>query len=163
MSLIVVLEIMSLNFHSLGFEKILMRKTEFKMKGCFALMLVVFSVSTVVYADSSSEKDNYLKIKNEYFKADGELNNIYKEQIQEYKKEGAEFYGQSESKDIYLKKSQLAWIKMRDVGCDYETYESRTGAAFSSIYEQCLLDKTNERIKYLKGNDRRLHEVSSVK
>lgn len=33
------------------------------MDSCFALMLVVFSVSTVVYADSLSGKDNYLKLK----------------------------------------------------------------------------------------------------
>ena len=39
---------------------------------------------------------------------------------------------------------------MRDASCDYETYESKAGAAFSSIYEKCLLDKTNERIEYLK-------------
>jgi len=116
-------------------------------------MLAVSSLSTVVYADSSSEQDNYLKIKSEYAKADSELNNIYRQQIQEYKNEGAEFYGQTESKDIYLKKSQLAWIKIRDADCDYETYESRTGTAFSSIYEQCLLDKTNERIKYLNENN----------
>ncbi|MFU9139250.1 lysozyme inhibitor LprI family protein [Erwinia tasmaniensis] len=123
------------------------------MNNYFALMLVVFSFSTYVCADSLSEQDDYLKIKHEYVEADGELNNIYKEQIQEYKKEGAQFYGQSESKDIYLKKSQLAWIKMRDADCDYETYESRTGTAFSSIYQKCLLDKTNERIEYLRGNN----------
>lgn len=116
-------------------------------------MLAVSSLSTVVYADSSSEQDNYLKIKSEHAKADSELNNIYRQQIQEHKNEGAEFYGQSESKYIYLKKSQLAWIKIRDTDCDYETYESRTGTAFSSIYEQCLLDKTNERIKYLNENN----------
>lgn len=123
------------------------------MNKYFALILVVFSFSTFVCADSSSEQDNYLKIKSEYAKADGELNNVYKQQIQEFKIEGAQFYGQSESKDIYLKKSQLAWIKMRDADCDYETYESRAGTAFSSIYQQCLLDKTNERIKYLKENN----------
>ena len=123
------------------------------MNKYFALMLAVSSLSTVVHADSSSEQDNYLKIKSEYAKADSELNNIYRQQIQEYKNEGAEFYGQTESKDIYLKKSQLAWIKIRDADCDYETYESRTGTAFSSIYEQCLLDKTNERIKYLNENN----------
>ncbi|MEH3827989.1 lysozyme inhibitor LprI family protein [Enterobacter roggenkampii] len=39
---------------------------------------------------------------------------------------------------------------MRDASCDYETYESKTGTVFSSIYEKCLLDKTNERIEYLK-------------
>lgn len=85
--------------------------------------------------------------------ADKELNHIYTIQLQEYKKEGAEFYGQTQSRDVYLKKSQLAWIKMRDASCDYETYESRTGTGFAAIYEKCLLDKTNERIKYLRLNN----------
>lgn len=106
--------------------------------------------SSLAKADSSSERVNYKQIKDSYSKADAELNSVYRQQIQEYKKEGAEFYGQSESRDIHLKKSQLAWIKMRDAGCDYETYESKTGTAFSSLYEKCLLDKTNERIEYLK-------------
>jgi len=106
--------------------------------------------SSLAKADSSSERVNYEQIKDSYSKADAELNSVYRQQIQEYKKEGAEFYGQSESRDIHLKKSQLAWIKMRDAGCDYETYESKTGTAFSSLYEKCLLDKTNERIEYLK-------------
>ncbi|ELY7390578.1 hypothetical protein SOJ80_000744 [Cronobacter universalis] len=38
---------------------------------------------------------------------------------------------------------------MRDASCNYETYESRTGAGFQ-VYIKCLLDKTNERIRYLK-------------
>lgn len=120
------------------------------MKKNIMLALAVLVLSPLAQADSSSELINYEKIKNAYSKADAELNFVYKQQIQEYKKEGAGFYGQSESRDIYLKKSQLAWIKMRDASCDYETYESKTGTAFSSIYEKCLLDKTNERIEYLK-------------
>lgn len=114
------------------------------------LTLAALISSSFAKADSPSEWANYEEIKNAYSKADAELNSVYKQQIQEYKKEGAEFYGQSESRDIYLKKSQLAWIKMRDASCDYETYESKKGTAFSSIYEKCLLDKTNERIEYLK-------------
>jgi len=114
------------------------------------LALAALISSSFAKADSSSERVNYEQIKNAYSKADAELNSVYKQQIQEYKKEGAGFYGQSEARDIYLKKSQLAWIKMRDASCDYETYESKTRAAFSSIYEKCLLDKTNERIEYLK-------------
>lgn len=94
-----------------------------------------------------------MEIKNAYLKADAELNSVYKRQIQEYKKEGADFYGQNESKDVYLKKSQQAWIKLRDADCDYETYESKTGTAFSREYEQCLLEKTNERMKYLRKNN----------
>lgn len=120
------------------------------MKKIIMLALTVLVLSPIAKADSSSERFNYEKIKNAYSKADAELNFVYKKQIQEYKKEGAEFYRQSESRDIYLKKSQLAWIKMRDASCDYETYESKTGTAFSSIYEKCMLDKTNERIEYLK-------------
>ncbi|MBS0866154.1 lysozyme inhibitor LprI family protein [Enterobacter mori] len=120
------------------------------MKKIIMLALAVLVLSPLAQADSSSERINYEKIKSAYSKADAELNSVYKQQIQEYKKEGAEFYGQSESRDIYLKKSQLAWIKMRDASCDYETYESKKGTAFSSIYEKCLLDKTNERIEYLK-------------
>lgn len=120
------------------------------MKKVIMLALTVFVLSPIAKADSSSEQINYEQIKSAFSKADAELNSVYKQQIQEYKDEGARFYGQSESRDIYLKKSQLAWIKMRDASCDYETYESKTGTAFSSIYEKCLLDKTNKRIEYLK-------------
>lgn len=120
------------------------------MKKVIILALTVFVLSPIAKADSSSEQINYEQIKGAYSKADTELNSVYNKLIQEYKKEGAEFYGQNEPRDIYLKKSQLAWIKMRDASCDYETYESKTGTAFSSIYEKCLLDKTNERIEYLK-------------
>jgi len=115
----------------------------------YAVLVFPFAVN----ADSPSEQANYLEIKNAYSKVDAELNFIYKQQIQEYKREGADFYVQNGSRDIYLKKSQQTWIKMRDADCDYETYESKTGTAFSSIYEKCLLDKTNERIKYLKKNN----------
>ncbi|EBA0988187.1 DUF1311 domain-containing protein [Salmonella enterica] len=102
------------------------------------------------HAEVSDEQENFNIINENYVKADNELNLLYKMQIQQYKKEGADFYGQKESRDVYLKKSQQVWIKMRDASCNYETYESRTGTGFSSIYTQCLLDKTKERIKYLK-------------
>jgi uncharacterized protein YecT (DUF1311 family) len=105
---------------------------------------------------SEDEQGNYVKISEEYKKADRKLNEIYANQVNEYQKEGAAFYGQEKSKDIYLKNAQQAWVKMRDASCDYETYESHKGTGFSSIYEQCLLDKTNERVKYLKENNRGL-------
>lgn len=41
---------------------------------------------------------------------------------------------------------------MRDVSCNYEAYELQTDTGFAPIYEPCLLNKTNERIKYLKDN-----------
>ncbi|RPE02167.1 DUF1311 domain-containing protein [Candidatus Pantoea deserta] len=105
---------------------------------CVLLTFAASILSPIAKADSPSEQINYERIKDAYSKADAELNFLYRKQIQEYKKEGAEFYGQSESRDIYFKKSQLAWIKMRDASCDYETYESKTGVAFSIIYEKYL-------------------------
>lgn len=104
-------------------------------------------------AMSADEQNSYMNIHDGYNNADNKLNELYNEQMTEYKKEGGYFYGQKESKDVYLKKAQQAWVKMRDASCDYETYESKAGTGFSSIYEKCLLDKTNERIQYLKDNN----------
>lgn len=114
-----------------------------------SLLLVPFLTCAI----SLDEQNNYIKIPDGYKKSDNELNELYKKQMIEYKQEGGAFYGRKESKDVYLKKAQQAWIKMRDASCDYETYESKTGTGFSSIYEKCLLDKTNERIQYLKDNN----------
>ncbi|EMS0950808.1 DUF1311 domain-containing protein [Salmonella enterica] len=119
--------------------------------GAFILLFII--LTSQAQAISNDEQKHYNKVNSDYIKSDKELNKSYKIKIQQYKKEGADFYGQVESRDIYLKKSQQVWIKMRDASCNYETYESRTGTGFSSIYIQCLLDKTNERIKYLNQND----------
>jgi uncharacterized protein YecT (DUF1311 family) len=116
------------------------------------MLSLVFLMGWNAYAISQDEQDNYLKIKNEYINSDAELNFLYKKQMIEYKKYGGEFYGQTDSRDVYLKKSQQVWIKIRDSSCDYETYESKAGTGFPGIYMQCLLDKTNQRIKYLKDN-----------
>ncbi|WP_105639814.1 lysozyme inhibitor LprI family protein [Cronobacter dublinensis] len=115
-----------------------------------SLFLICYAAQA---ASSDYEQEYYRKINGDYLMADKELNHIYIFQLQEYKKEGAKFYGQAQFRDVYLKKSQLAWIKMRDASCDYETYESRTGTGFAAIYEKFLLDKTNERIEYLKLNN----------
>ncbi|HGM6861243.1 TPA: lysozyme inhibitor LprI family protein [Serratia rubidaea] len=123
------------------------------MKKIIVMLYAVLVFPFAVSAYSIGEDDNYLKVKDKYSKADEELSSIYKSKMREYKREGAGFYGQNESRDVYLKRSQQAWIKLRDADCDYETYESKTGTAFSSIYEKCLLDKTSERIKYLNEND----------
>ena len=120
-----------------------------KYKIFFLFSLVHFFASST----SQDEQLKYLEIEHEYKNADNELNSLYKAQISTYKKEGVEIYGQDKSRDFYLKKSQQVWIKMRDADCDYETYESRLGTGFSSIYIKCLLDKTKDRIKYLKENN----------
>ncbi|MFI3310560.1 lysozyme inhibitor LprI family protein [Ewingella allii] len=118
-------------------------------KMIFSLLIVSF----IAHATSKDEESNYLDIKRKYTQADHELNELYSTEMQKYKKEGGDFYGQALSKDMFLKKSQQIWIRFRDASCDYETYESQTGTGYQSIHTQCLLDKTNERIKYLKENN----------
>lgn len=117
------------------------------------LIIALTVLPFITHANSNEEVSRYLDVKDKYAQSDRELNEIYSHQMQQYKKEGAEFYGQILSKDIFLKKSQQVWIKFRDASCDYETYESQTGTGYQSIYAQCLLDKTNERIRYLKENN----------
>jgi uncharacterized protein YecT (DUF1311 family) len=118
----------------------------FRIKWVFVLFMMPFFANSM----SQDEQLKYFEIEGEYKNADNELNGLYKSQMKEYKQEGGEFYGQDKSRDFYLKKSQQEWIKMRDASCDYETYESRRGTGFSSIYKKCLLEKTKARIKYLK-------------
>lgn len=122
-----------------------------KIKRCTLFFLGI--VSAMVLAISEDEQNNYNRINADYMKSDRELNDLYNAQIAEYKRKGGEFYGQELSRDIFLKKAQQVWVKMRDVSCDYETYESRTGTGFPGIYTKCLMDKTNERINYLKENN----------
>ncbi|MFZ5295805.1 hypothetical protein ACOY7G_11215 [Enterobacter bugandensis] len=52
------------------------------------LTLAVLISSSFAKTDSPSEWVNYEQIKDAYSKADAELNSVYKQQIQEYKKEG---------------------------------------------------------------------------
>jgi len=125
----------------------------FVMRKIAKLIIVIGVVPLFVCAMSQDEQENYINIENKYIKLDQELNDLYKYQIKEYKEEGGEFYGESDSRDVFLKRSQQIWIKMRDADCNYETYESKKGAGFQSIYTQCLLNKTNDRIKYLKDNN----------
>jgi len=116
-------------------------------------IIVTVMIPLIAHAISKDEESKYLEIKNKYTQSDRELNILYSNQIELYKNEKGDFYGQVVSKDIFLKKSQQVWIRFRDASCDYETYESQTGTGYQSIYTQCLLDKTKERIKYLKENN----------
>jgi uncharacterized protein YecT (DUF1311 family) len=45
--------------------------------------------------------------------------------------------------------SQQAWQADIEASCKVETYESRDGSGFNSIWNSCLETRTNERISYL--------------
>ena len=49
----------------------------------------------------------------------------------------------------YLEKSQASWEKYEVSSCKFETYDSRDGSGFYSIWNECLESKINERISYL--------------
>ncbi|MFK5949484.1 MAG: DUF1311 domain-containing protein [Methylococcales bacterium] len=49
----------------------------------------------------------------------------------------------------HLKASQLVWKSYMEANCKVETYYSRDGSGFNSIWNACLEAKTNERISYL--------------
>lgn len=80
--------------------------------------------------------------------ADAELNAAYKKLMGRYKDNGKPF-GVDNTQDVYLRNTQRAWIKLRDTSCDFETYESQTGSGFQTIYTNCLLKLTRERVDYL--------------
>ncbi|MCP4321689.1 MAG: DUF1311 domain-containing protein [Alteromonadales bacterium] len=48
-----------------------------------------------------------------------------------------------------LEASQLTWNKYMEASCKVETYYSRGGSGFSSIWSYCIETKINERISYL--------------
>jgi len=48
-----------------------------------------------------------------------------------------------------LETSQIAWENYKDTSCKLETYYSREGTGFESIWNGCLEIKINERISYL--------------
>jgi len=99
---------------------------------------------------SRTEVEMYECLNSELKKADSALNSAYKNLMVMYKENGAPSGLKIETQDAYLKKSQLAWIKLRDTTCDFETYESITGSGFGTIYTACLLKQTQKRVDYLK-------------
>ncbi|MGY3925744.1 lysozyme inhibitor LprI family protein [Aeromonas simiae] len=114
-------------------------------------VIVSFSVFSEECSDRNTEGEMYECISNVYKRSDRELNNIYNKKMKEL--DLIDIHGEgADVKPIsfYLKKNQQAWIKMRDTGCDLETYESMTGTGYGTIYKSCLIEKTNERISFLK-------------
>ncbi len=48
-----------------------------------------------------------------------------------------------------LQVSQLSWQSYMELNCKIETYDSRNGSGFNSIWNACLEAKINERISFL--------------
>lgn len=125
------------------------------------MTLLAYLLALASIADASAEDKNFCAssrteiemlecLESKLKEADTELNSAYKLLTKRYKENGAPPISNVNTQDVYLKKSQLAWIKQRDTTCDFETYESITGSGFGSIYTECLLKQTQSRVDYLK-------------
>ena len=95
-----------------------------------------------------TETEMYECLKLQLKEADNSLNKAYKTLMTRYKEE-RQLNQKVKTQGEYLREAQLAWIQFRDKSCDFDTYESITGSAFGTIYTDCLLEKTQERVKYL--------------
>ena len=79
---------------------------------------------------------------NEYKQADAELNKAYKQLMAKLDDQGFQ---------ASLKSAQQAWIKYRDVNCEYESYLNRGGTTHSVVYTGCLTRMTKQRTMELRG------------
>ena len=98
-------------------------------------------------ANNESELHECLTV--ELKKSDEELNAAYQKLLSRYEATGAPANSQGQTQSGHLKEAQRGWIKLRDASCDFETYESRTGSGFGTIYTACLLEQTQKRVEYL--------------
>lgn len=75
-------------------------------------------------------------------KSTSKMNDLLQKLLKNYKSEETELYN-------LLIISQKKWQHYMKLSCQLETYYSREGSAYSSIFNACLEMKTNERISYL--------------
>jgi len=122
-----------------------------------AFFLLVFS-SLITISSQSNASDNCNNLKtqlemnacaaNEYQRDDAKLN--------EYYKELAEKLGPSEKER--LKAAQRAWIKFRDLQCEFEASRYEGGSIQPLVRSSCLAQVTKQRNEDL----RRMIEGASL-
>ena len=77
----------------------------------------------------------------EYQKVDAELNRVYKQLMALTEDEGEK---------AALKTAQQAWLKYRDLHCEFESYENKGGTIYPVVYTGCLSAVTAARTKELR-------------
>ncbi|WP_330110174.1 lysozyme inhibitor LprI family protein [Methylophaga thalassica] len=126
-----------------------MRKTVLVMMGMGLISSIAHAESETHPCQSASdEKSMYDCLQQELKQAETKLSDVYDRLETRYKEDASELMDNPSQAD-YLAKAQDAWHQYRQTSCDFETYESRTGTGFGSIYTACLLEKTQQRTNYL--------------
>lgn len=77
----------------------------------------------------------------DYEREDARLNKTYKELVAKLEKDRRE----------KLKEIQLAWIKYRDLQCDFDSSNYEGGSMYSMVRSSCLSQMTKQRSKDLKA------------
>jgi uncharacterized protein YecT (DUF1311 family) len=77
----------------------------------------------------------------EYQKVDAELNRVYKQLMATLDNDGEK---------AALKTAQQAWLKYRDLHCEFESYENKGGTIYPIVYTGCLSAVTSTRTKELR-------------
>ena len=121
----------------------------FIFNGVFAGIAHAAPIEEHACNSTATEAEMYECLNYRLEEADIALNKAYKVLMARYKDNEPSPAQVITPQDSYLKKAQIAWIKFRDESCDFEAYESITGSGFGTIYTACLLEKTQERVKYL--------------
>jgi uncharacterized protein YecT (DUF1311 family) len=107
------------------------------------LALAALLASGQALADECANANNQIEMNQctagQYQAADGKLNQTYQQALKRA----------SGSQQALLKKSQLAWIALRDADCAFLTSGSEGGTIQPTLVNQCMTDKTVERESYL--------------
>lgn len=77
----------------------------------------------------------------DYEREDTRLNKNYKDLVAKLDTE----------QKIKLKEVQLAWIRFRDLQCEYDSAQYQGGSIYSLIHSSCLWQMTKQRNKDLKA------------
>lgn len=110
-----------------------------------ALMFLALPVCLKVYAAGCDAPATQMEMNQcaaqEYEKANKELNNVYSGYRTRL----------SDSQKQQLKDTQLAWIKFRDLACEFESSGIEGGSAKSMVRNGCLAGKTRIRLAEIKA------------
>ena len=117
------------------------------MKKLFSLTLVVASTfaGSAVAAENCKNPQSQLAMNScaakDYEREAVRLNKTYKELVAKLEK-----YRREKVKEI-----QIAWIKYRDLQCDFDSAAYEGGMMYSLVRSSCLSQMTKQRTKDLKA------------
>lgn len=117
------------------------------MRRSFVVGLVAASslCTSVFAADNCKNPQSQLAMNTcaakDYEREDARLNQNYRELVAKLDAE----------RKSQLKEVQLAWIKFRDLQCEYDSAQYQGGTIYSLVHSSCLLQMTKQRNKDLKA------------